>query len=60
MQNNTKAAPVEVANEWLRGHFTGDPAPRIDLSFRDEELDAIAYSRILQILFRPRIDTPAP
>ncbi|WP_327371055.1 hypothetical protein [Streptomyces sp. NBC_01217] len=59
MQNNREAIAAEAAGEWLRGHFKGDPAPRIDITFRNEELDPVAYHRILEILFRPRIGTSA-
>lgn len=51
--------PVGVAGKWLCEHFKDDPAPRVDISFRDEEPDPVAYRRILEILFQPRTDTPA-
>ncbi|MET8330344.1 hypothetical protein [Streptomyces sp. NPDC005181] len=56
---NGEAIPAEAAGEWLREHFKGGPAPRVDITFRNEEPDPVAYRRVLQILFRPRIDTSA-
>jgi hypothetical protein len=53
------AIPAEAAGEWLREHFKDDPEPRVEITFRDEEPDAVAYRRILEILFHPRTDEPA-
>ncbi|RZD89279.1 hypothetical protein C0Q60_03435 [Streptomyces albidoflavus] len=56
---NGKDISVDEAGEWLREHFENDPAPRIDIGFREEEPDPVAYRRILEILFRPGVDTRA-
>ncbi|MEU6610394.1 hypothetical protein ABZ922_36010 [Streptomyces shenzhenensis] len=56
MQNG-EAIPAEEAGEWLRQHFKDDPAPRVDITFRNEEPDLVAYRRVLEILFCPRTDT---
>ncbi|QHC19004.1 hypothetical protein GR131_28225 [Streptomyces sp. GF20] len=57
---NVKNASVDEAGVWLREHFKDDPAPRVDIGFRDEEPDQVAYRRILEILFRPGVDMRAP
>jgi hypothetical protein len=53
------AIPAEEAGAWLREHFKDDPEPRVDIIFRDEAPDPVAYRRILEILFHPRTDEPA-
>lgn len=55
---NEETESAEVAGRWLREHFKDDPKPRVEITFRDEEPDPVAYRRILEILFRPRNGTP--
>lgn len=56
MQNG-KAVPGESAIE--RPHLNSDdPTPLVGITFRDEKPDAVAYRRILEIVFRPRNHTP--
>ena len=54
-----KNVPAEEAGAWLREHFKDDPEPKVDITFRDEEPDPVAYRRILEILFSPRGNRPA-
>jgi hypothetical protein len=54
-----KAIPADAAGEWLREHFAGDPEAKIDITWRAEKPDPVAYRRILEILFAPRPDSEA-
>ncbi|MER7728632.1 hypothetical protein AB0D56_19030 [Streptomyces sp. NPDC048209] len=56
---DTTAISAEAARQWLREHFEGNPAPQVDITFRSEEPDPVAYRRLLEIVFHPRTDTPA-
>lgn len=50
----------EEASDWLKGHFAGDSAPSINISWRDQEAVSDAKRRrVLEILFSPRADTPS-
>jgi hypothetical protein len=53
------AIPAEEAGAWLRKNLKDKPDPKVNITFRDEVPDPVAYRRILEILFRPRTDEPA-
>ncbi|MEV5959504.1 hypothetical protein AB0M11_38175 [Streptomyces sp. NPDC051987] len=50
------ALPAEEAGEWLRSNLKDAPEPKVSITFTGEPVDATAYRRILEILFRPRAD----
>lgn len=50
---------ADEAGEWLRKNLRDKPDPKVDITFRDEAPDLVAYRRVLEILFRPRTDEPA-
>jgi hypothetical protein len=52
-----RTADGDAAGEWLRQNIT-DPDSQIDITWRDEAPDPVAYRRILEILFSPRSDSP--
>lgn len=55
MQDGTEI-PADQAGRRLRAK---EPEARVIITFRNERPDAVAYRRILEILFRPRADRPA-
>ncbi|GAA4890750.1 hypothetical protein ACFPM3_20090 [Streptomyces coeruleoprunus] len=54
-------APItaEEASRQLKEHSAGERAPEINISWRDEVPDPAASRRVLEILFRPRVDSDA-
>lgn len=53
-----KAIDGIQAGEELKRLVADKPEPKVTLSWRDEEPDPVAYRRVLEILFRPRTDSP--
>lgn len=53
--------PREEPGEWLREHYARAGQAEIELKWDAEaKPDAGAYGRLLEILFTPHADSPAP
>ncbi|MER7571524.1 hypothetical protein [Streptomyces sp. NPDC126514] len=54
-----EAVPATEAGDWLREHFTDDPAPRVDITWTTRaERDDAGFTHFLTALFAPIPDGP--
>lgn len=52
MQDNGGRDRAEIAAHWLRDHFSGDPAPEIDIQWIvNDGPDPINRARLQELLF---------
>lgn len=47
------------ASAWLRERCKDEPETKVDISWRDQKPDPVAYRRLLELLFSPRADSPS-
>ncbi|MBT2493755.1 hypothetical protein J7E96_35725 [Streptomyces sp. ISL-96] len=43
----------QLAGQWLKEHFAGDPDPKIDITLMVGKSNPAVYREVLEILFGP-------